>query len=137
MEVSSQAPEFKFIDSIELKNSITYLGENNILKQSIKKNASENLESAKENIRICRELLKNQKGLLIVDITLCKEVSIEARMYYSSKEVCNSFYAIALIVNSPISRVIANFMMGINKIAVPTKVFNNEADAYKWLNKHA
>lgn len=41
--------------------------------------------------------------------------------------------AVALLVKSPMSRIIANFFLGLNKPAIPLRLFNNEAEAIEWL----
>jgi hypothetical protein len=41
--------------------------------------------------------------------------------------------AFAILIDSSVSRVVGNFFLGINKPAVPTKLFTNEKEAVKWL----
>jgi hypothetical protein len=45
-----------------------------------------------------------------------------AEMGIYQKEYCN-----------PVSRIIGNFYMGINKTAMPVKMFSNEKEAMAWL----
>ena len=54
----------------------------------------------------------------------------EARAYYSS---LRSITARALLVESPVTRVMANFFISINKPPVPTKLFTSEDQAVAWL----
>ncbi len=43
--------------------------------------------------------------------------------------------AIAMLINSPGSRIIGNFFLGINKPSVPTKLFNEKNKAIEWLKQ--
>ena len=43
------------------------------------------------------------------------------------------FLAQAIIVDSPVSRLIGSFFLGLNKPPFPTKLFTSEADAVEWL----
>ena len=40
---------------------------------------------------------------------------------------------VALVVNSPIARVVANFFIGLNKTDFPTRLFNDRGAALDWL----
>jgi hypothetical protein len=43
--------------------------------------------------------------------------------------------AFAIIIQSPLSRVIGNFFMGLNKPRVPARLFKSEKEAVKWLKE--
>jgi len=60
-------------------------------------------------------------------------VSKESRGVYSSQESNNYFSAAALLVGNPVSRIIGNFYMGINKTAMPIKMFTDKDQAITWL----
>lgn len=42
---------------------------------------------------------------------------------------------VALVVSSPIAKVIANFFMKLNKPRVPTRLFTDQAKAVEWLTR--
>lgn len=42
---------------------------------------------------------------------------------------------VAMLVSSPIGRVVANFFMGLSKTRVPTRSFTDEAKALSWLQE--
>src|ERR1700756_4774181 len=42
----------------------------------------------------------------------------------------------SILIESPLSRIIGNFFMGLNKPSVPAKLFNNEQDAIAWLKQY-
>jgi hypothetical protein len=43
--------------------------------------------------------------------------------------------AVALIVDTPLSRVLGNFFLAVNKPLYPTRLFDNEASALAWLQE--
>jgi hypothetical protein len=60
-------------------------------------------------------------------------VAREARQYYSGKEAAQTVRAVGLLVTSPLSRLIGNFFMVINKPPVPFRLFTSETEALEWL----
>ena len=72
--------------------------------------------------------------VICADINNIKSVTKEARDFSGDKMGDHkSLLAVALIMGSPISRVIGNLFMGLNKPIYPTKLFNDKEKAYKWL----
>ncbi len=62
-------------------------------------------------------------------------MSYEARHHFSIGNRETMTCAFGIIINSAVSRVLGNFYLGINKPSVPTKLFDNEIDAVKWLKQ--
>ncbi|MBA3706187.1 MAG: STAS/SEC14 domain-containing protein [Bacteroidetes bacterium] len=71
--------------------------------------------------------LINMKGL--------KSVTKEAREYMSTEGEKN-IIAAALLIGSPLSKMIGNIFLSLNKPKVPAKLFTNENEAKEWLNKY-
>lgn len=71
---------------------------------------------------------------LLIHMTNVKHVTKEAREYFASKEGCKKIKSCAIITNSIVTRVIANFFLTLNKPLVPTKLFTNEEHAKQWLS---
>jgi hypothetical protein len=44
--------------------------------------------------------------------------------------------SIAILITSPIHRILVNFYLNINNPSVPTRFFNSEAEAINWLKKY-
>lgn len=42
----------------------------------------------------------------------------------------------ALLIGSPVSRMIGNFFLGINRLRVPVRLFSDEAEALEWLKRY-
>ena len=70
---------------------------------------------------------------MLIDMRLIKSISREARVYYANERTASIQRATALLINSPVSRVIANFFMGLNRPLSPTRMFTDEAEAIRWL----
>ena len=93
-------------------------------------------EKAKENIDAqeqVRDRLGKEKTRVLIDMSLIKSISRDARMYYANERTASIQRATALLVDSPVSRVIANFFMGLNRPLSPSRMFTDRTQAIKWL----
>ena len=98
----------------------------NLLKE---KNAKENVD-AQERIG---DSLKKEKTRVLVDMTELTETSKEVRNYFANERTAAVQRATALLISSPVSRVIGNFFMGLNKPISPTRLFTDPHQAIEWL----
>ena len=60
-------------------------------------------------------------------------VDREARMLFASDAYLRLTCQTALVVSSPVSRVIGNFFIGLNCVKYPCKIFDDQARAVAWL----
>ena len=93
-------------------------------------------EKAKENIDAyerVRDRLGKEKTRVLVDMRAIKGVSRDAREYYANERTASIQRATALVIESPVSRVIANFFMGLNRPLTPTRMFTDVDEAIEWL----
>ena len=67
---------------------------------------------------------------LLVNVGATQGMDRESRSYFQK---ATSLKATALLVRSPVSRVIANLFIGLNKPAYPIQLFTSEAEAVEWL----
>ncbi len=92
------------------------------------------LEDAKEVISAFKLIAKDKKHPVLVDSSRAKDMSPESMKFYGSDEAMISVSAIAIIIKSGISRVMANFFMDISKRKFPPRrLFNDENKAVEWL----
>ena len=91
------------------------------------------LECAKENVAALITVSQGKKRPAILNISSAKSLSREERAYYSSEESAKALSAAGLIINSPITRVLGNFFVGLNKTPYPLQLFTNEEKAIPWL----
>ena len=88
---------------------------------------------ARENLAASWTLNGEKAGPVLVDLRRIRSQSAEARAVLAGPEatpVCN---VVALIIGSPISRVIGNFFLGFNRPAAPTRLFTSVEDARAWV----
>ena len=60
-------------------------------------------------------------------------VDREARAFFASEEYLILTSQTALVVGSPVSRVIGNFFVGLNRLKFPCELFNDPELAIAWL----
>lgn len=73
---------------------------------------------------------------LLIHTNKMKHITREAREYLASEEGCQKIKSCAILTDSILTKVIANFFLQINKPLVPSKLFTNEESARKWLSKN-
>ena len=72
-------------------------------------------------------------GPLLVDLRGITNLTRDARTYFVTES--GGATAVALLTESAVSRMIANFFIGASRTAYPVKTFTSEEDAADWLRK--
>ena len=85
---------------------------------------------AGEALQALASLASGPTTPVLVDLRETRSVSREARQAFANSTVPSR---IALLVESSLSRVIANFFIGVTGPNVPTRVFTDLDDAQRWL----
>lgn len=119
----------------DLKGYYTWMGDDGIARTCVKPNIDIVLEHAVENSAVVTSFFKDKKFPILIDARNIKSMSYEARHHFSAHGRETKTNAFGIIIGSSISRVLGNFYLGINKPAVPTKLFDNESDATQWLRQ--
>ena len=91
------------------------------------------IEDAIENIKAIKELSVEKKVPVVVDIQASKGASKACREYFAGDEAAKVQSACVLLVSSPMSRLIGNFFIGLNKTKFPTRLFSDKDSAISWL----
>ncbi len=94
-------------------------------------------ELARENVdaqETVRDGMRKRKTRVLIDMTTVSEISKEARDYFANERTASIQRATALLIGSPVSRVIGNFFMGLNKPVSPTRLFTDPQKAIRWLH---
>lgn len=60
----------------------------------------------------------------------------ESRAFHSGEMPNQYAKAVALLVKTPVSSIIGNFFLGLNKPSFPTKLFTEKEEAIFWLKEH-
>jgi hypothetical protein len=89
-------------------------------------------EDAIENLAAHRQLGGGRARPLLVDLRRVRTIERGARECYV-EAAPRQAVAVAVLVGSPLSRVIGNFFVGFNRPPVPTRLFTSEDEALLWL----
>ncbi|MBA4056264.1 MAG: STAS/SEC14 domain-containing protein [Marivirga sp.] len=111
------------------------LGPDKILHTECFPNTVMTLEDGKESTRISAEMVNYQPFPLLCDLTNVIKMSQDCRRHFSGPEHAETFSKCALIVTNPISRIIGNFFLGLNKPLKPTRLFKSKEEGLKWLKQ--
>jgi hypothetical protein len=91
------------------------------------------LADAVANVAATFEVAGRQRTRVLVDVRGIHSQSREARLYFGGPEAEATTVAVALLIGSPVSRVIANFFLHVSQQRVPTAVFSSQDAAIVWL----
>jgi len=119
---------------IEVSKFWTWIDEDGVIHTEVKPNAEIFIEDAKENSKIVNSLGEEGTGLL-VDSREIKSMTREARQFFTVRNRSSKINVIAIVTRSPVSKIIANFFLGVNKPDMPCKLFNSKEKALVWVNE--
>jgi hypothetical protein len=91
------------------------------------------LDDSRANVALCLQRNAGRRRPLLVDLRGVKSQTAEARSYLAGREGVQVSQAVGLLIGSPVSRVLGNFYLGLNKPSVPTRLFTSEEEAQAWL----
>ena len=120
-------------ESIVTRVSRIWLGEDGIIRVIHFPGAKLTLENAKDSMAAYQKLNKGKRRPIFIDIKTLKDFSREARQYFAGEYAAKASLAAAIIVGSPVSRVLGNFYLGISNPILPTRIFSSEDEALEWL----
>ena len=93
------------------------------------------LDIARTAVGEARELVRAPTPTL-VRINLVKEVTRDARVFFAESEENRQVSSkVALLIASPLGRIIGNFFMGLNRAALPVRLFTEVDAAVAWLQE--
>lgn len=106
----------------------------NIAFASFDEGAELTIEQARPFTRAVVKVTGGQVCPLLIDFKNMKSQTKESRDYYAKDpEHGKTHSAAALVVNSALTRMIANFFLGMNKAAKPVRLFDDRESAIQWL----
>ncbi len=120
-------------EEIVTRVSKVWVGEDGIARVIHVPNAELTLEDAKETMVAYLKLSKGKRLPLFVDTKEQKSMTRECRIYYASEESAKVASAVAIIVGTPVSRVMGNFYLGLSNPHLPSRLFTSEQEALEWL----
>src|SRR5262245_59003398 len=84
---------------------------------------------------VVREIVNSTPLPMLCDLTNVVRLTRECREHFAGPEHAAIFTRCALIVSSPIAKIIGNFFLGANAPLRPTRLFTNKVEALKWLKR--
>jgi hypothetical protein len=122
-------------NAIQTSKFHTWMGEDGICRTVTIAKAEIDIDDAAENTNAVSALYKGKKFPLMVDSRPIKSMTRDARKHFSTNGRETKISCMAVLVKSPLSKVIGNFFIGLNKPQVPARLFDSEAEAVEWLKK--
>ena len=110
-----------------------WLGEDGIVRIIHVPGAEVTLEDAKETMLAYMQIRQDKRRPLLVDTRTMKSLAREARKYYAGDEAAQVASAVAIIVGTPVSRVLGNFYLGLSNPHLPSRLFSSDDEALEWL----
>lgn len=96
---------------------------------------SRSIEETKELIENFKKLTGDKKICLLIDVSNTMETPREVRDY-AAEEFPKFIKAIAMLSDSALGKMIANLFFTVKHQPYPTKFFNDEEEAIKWLQQY-
>jgi len=92
------------------------------------------LEDAKKVVNAHHELAAGKKTGVLADITRTTTgANRDAREYYVTEEASVMKKGMAMLVKSPLQRMLGNVFFRMNKPPYPTRLFTDRVEAIAWL----
>jgi hypothetical protein len=109
------------------------LDERGFVRARLDAGATLELDDAREAIEATWRVAGERRRPVLVDMSALAGESRAARLYFVSDEAVARYAAVAILVASPVSRVIGTFFLRLSAHKVPTRLFTSEAEASAWL----
>jgi len=94
-----------------------------------------NLEEAVQCMKDRLSILDGKEYLLLINSRNVKKFDHDARRRMEHDDARKGIIKTAIVVNSKVQEVMANFFLYINKPKVPLRIFTKEDEALRWLKK--
>jgi hypothetical protein len=120
----------------KLAKSELWLEEDGIVRVVWVPGAEVTLEDAQECMAAYLKINRGKRYPMLVDTKSMKSLARGARTYFASEEAARVASAVALIVATPVSRVLGNFYLGVSNPHLPTRLFSDEGEALAWLKEY-
>jgi hypothetical protein len=119
---------------IETRTAVIHLAPYGIVLVRIKRDATQSLDDAVQNLAAAVEATAQQRRPLLIDIRTAVPLEDEVRRYYSGQMVVEHFTALGLLVDGgPFGRMMANVYFRVAQLGIATQIFATEGDAVAWL----
>lgn len=122
-------------DEVHVRVARLWLGDDGIVRIMHFPGAEVSLEDARATMDAYLQIRDGASRPLLVGTQGMKALDRGARALYASEESARVATAVGLIVDTSVSRVLGNFYLGLSKPHIPSRLFNDEAEALDWLKR--
>ena len=109
-----------------------WLDEEDIIRAVITKDTRLTLKDAVENVSTIAKCT-DEPRFLLADVRCVNSVSVELRDYFASVEVAGILPTRAILVASPVAKVMGNMFLKMIRPKFMAKIFIDELEAVNWL----
>jgi hypothetical protein len=95
-----------------------------------------NVEDARGILAAMRELTGGPAAVVVVDLPRYANADPDTRRFFGGPEAVSALKAIAMIVHSPVMRVVVSFLVRLSGAPFPVQLFSEEASAVAWARDH-
>ena|ERR1700740_1350547 len=121
------------MNEISTRTAKISLDENGVLYFKMMKGIHLDYEDAIDNALVIKKLTDDKPTLKLVDARLGWTIDKKAEKFIRSNEVKEKTIARAVLKSSALSSILSNFFSKLNRPKVPTQIFTDYNEAYKWL----
>ncbi len=118
---------------IETPTAKMWMGEEGVVRTVYKLGATETILGIRAGFDALKKLTAGEVSPVLLDIRGLKSTDQESRQFASSEELEVLKSATGILIGSPVSKVIGNLFLRLNKPQRPTRLFTSEAKAIEWL----
>ncbi len=108
--------------------------EDDILYITLKVDADMKVDNIDEIIDARKRIQNGKKMKVLADIRNIWQASLKARKRAAAPDMQNLNIAMAIVIDSLASKLLANFFIKINNPSSPTRMFNSKEEGLLWLN---
>lgn len=119
---------------ITTRTAIITLEKENFVRMTMLEDVYLELKDMKDNHEAENEIAKYQPHVILIDTSLNSMSSNEARKFTAGEKPIKYRIALALLFKGLAGRIVAKSLINTYQPKVPTKKFDNEAEAIKWLD---
>ena len=119
---------------IDTRTNRNWLRSDGILQSETLPGASQSLADARENLTAYVQLAGGRRRPLLMDMrTVSGPLDRTAREYFAGPQYAAVVSATALLVGSPVGRLIGSFVLRLTRPVSPGRIFTSESEALAWL----
>ncbi len=116
----------------ETPTATTWLAADGVIRHVIAEGVQLQYEDAVRDMEAARQVAAGRRRPMVADLSKLLYASREVREHYASEEAAKVVSAVGMVVGSPVSRVIGNFFLRLNRPVYPIRMFDTRDAAVAW-----